>query len=223
VKGKGSASTRERASTSSEPSRRSIPDPGIARDSQFGRLAVAGEAGLALLAVGLGRLLGMSPLAQVQPGWGSFLWGVLATPPLLLVLIWALKRPHGSLRRLVDFVVGQLGPILSGRSTAELALLAVLAGVGEELLFRGVVQAGLARLVPNPLALLCASVFFGLAHFATSTYAVVAGLMGLYLGGLFLVQGSLLAPIVTHALYDLVALLLVVQRYRASQVGPALA
>jgi membrane protease YdiL (CAAX protease family) len=46
--------------------------------------------------------------------------------------------------------------------------------------------------------------------------------MGLYLGGLFLVQGSLLAPIVTHALYDLVALLLVVQRYRASQAGPAL-
>jgi membrane protease YdiL (CAAX protease family) len=45
--------------------------------------------------------------------------------------------------------------------------------------------------------------------------------MGLYLGGLFLVQGSLLAPVVTHALYDLVALLLVVQRYRASQVGPA--
>jgi hypothetical protein len=27
--------------------------------------------------------------------------------------------------------------------------------------------------------------------------------------------------VVTHALYDLVALLLVVQRYRASQAGPA--
>jgi membrane protease YdiL (CAAX protease family) len=182
---------------------------------------VAGEAGLALLAVGLARVLGISPLAQL--GWRSFLWGVLATPPLLLALIWVLKRQNGRLRQLVDFVVGQLGPILTGRSAAELALLAALAGVGEELLFRGVVQAGLARLVPNPLALLSASVLFGLAHFATSTYAVVAGLMGLYLGGLFLLQGSLLAPIVTHALYDLVALLLVVQRYRASQVGPALA
>jgi uncharacterized protein len=182
---------------------------------------VAGEAGLALLAVGLGRVLGISPLAQLQPGWRSFLWGVLATPPLLLALIWVLKRQNGRLRQLVDFVVGQLGPLLAGRSAAELALLAALAGVGEELLFRGVVQAGLARLVPTPLALFSASILFGLVHFATSTYAVVAGLMGLYLGGLFLVQGSLLAPIVTHALYDFVALLLVVQRYRVSQAAPA--
>ena len=171
--------------------------------------------------MGLGRVLGLSPLAQLELGWRSFLWGVLATPPLLIALIWVLKRPIGRLRRLVDFVVGELGPTLAGRSAAELVLLAGLAGLGEELLFRGVVQAGLARLVPNSLALLSASVLFGLAHFATSTYAVVAGLMGLYLGGLFLVQGSLFAPMVTHALYDLVALLLVVQRHRASQAGPA--
>ena len=174
-----------------------------------------------MVAVGLGRLLGLSPLAQLEPGWRSFLWGVLATPPLLIALIWVLQRPVGRLRRLVDFVVGELGPTLAGRTAAELALLAGFAGLGEELLFRGVVQAGLARVVPNSLALLSASVLFGLAHFATSTYAVVAGLMGLYLGGLFLVQGSLLAPVVTHALYDLVALLLVAQRYRASQAGPA--
>jgi membrane protease YdiL (CAAX protease family) len=171
--------------------------------------------------VGLGRVLGVSPLAHLEPSWPSFLWGVLATPPLLIALVWVLNRPAGRLRRLVDFVVGELGPTLAGRTAAELALLAGLAGLGEELLFRGVVQAGLAQLVPNSLALLAASVLFGLAHFATSTYAVVAGLMGLYLGGLFLVQGSLLAPVVTHALYDLVALLLVVQRYRASQAGPA--
>ncbi len=174
-----------------------------------------------MLALGLGRVLGMSPLAQLEPGWRSFLWGVLATPPLVIALVWVIKRPIGRLRRLVDFVVGELGPALAGRSAAGLALLAGLAGLGEELLFRGVIQAGLARLVPNYLALLSASVLFGLAHFATSTYAVVAGLMGLYLGGLFLVQGTLLAPVVTHGLYDFVALLLVVQRYRASQAGPA--
>jgi membrane protease YdiL (CAAX protease family) len=175
-----------------------------------------------LLALGLGRVLGLSPLAELDPSRRSFLWGVLATPPLLIALMWVLSRRGGRLRRLVDFVVDELGPALAGRSAAELALLAGLAGLGEELLFRGVIQAGLARLVPNPLALLSASVLFGLAHFATSTYAVVAGLMGLYLGGLFLVQGSLLAPVVTHALYDLVALLLVVRRYRASQAGPGL-
>jgi membrane protease YdiL (CAAX protease family) len=39
--------------------------------------------------------------------------------------------------------------------------------------------------------------------------------MGVYLGTLFLVQGNLLAPIVTHALYDFVALVWVAHRYRS--------
>jgi membrane protease YdiL (CAAX protease family) len=213
VKGSESGSTRGRAFTSSEQS-------STARDSQFVRLALAGEAGLALLAVGLGRVLGFSPLAVLQPSWRSLLWGLLATPPLLLALIWVLQRPSGPLKQLVDFVVSELGPILARRSAAELALLAGLAGVGEELLFRGLLQAGLMRVVPTPLALVSASALFGLAHFATSTYAIVAGLMGLYLGGVFLLQGSLFAPIVTHAVYDFVALVLVVRRHRASQGQP---
>jgi membrane protease YdiL (CAAX protease family) len=158
------------------------------------RLAVAGEAGLALLALALGRVLDVSPLSGLDPGRRSFLWGVLATPPLVIALIWVLKRPAGRLRRLVDFVVGELGPALAGRSAAELALLAGLAGLGEELLFRGVIQAGLARLVPNPLALLSASVLFGLAHFATPTYAVVAGLMGRTSAGCFWCKGACSPP-----------------------------
>jgi uncharacterized protein len=213
VKASGSESTLGKAFTSSERS-------STARDSQFIRLVLAGEAGLALLAVGLGRVLGVSPLAALQPSWQSLLWGLLATPPLLLALTWIMRRPSGRFRQLVDFVVGELGPILARRSAAELALLAAIAGVGEELLFRGLLQAGLMRVIPPSLALICASALFGLAHFATSTYAAVAGLMGLYLGGLFLLQGSLLAPIVTHAVYDFVALLLVVERHRASQVQP---
>jgi membrane protease YdiL (CAAX protease family) len=160
----------------------------------------------------------MDPLSQLQPGWRSLVWGVLATAPLLFALTWILQRPAGELRRLVEFVVTQLGPVLAQRSTAELALLATLAGVGEELLFRGVVQTGLGRVLPAPLDLLAASSLFGLAHFATATYAIVAGLMGLYLGTLFLAQGTLLGPIVTHALYDFVALLLVVRRHRRSQI-----
>jgi membrane protease YdiL (CAAX protease family) len=96
----------------------------------------------------------------------------------------------------------------------ELALLAVLAGFAEEIFFRGVVQVGLARVLPEGGALVVASAAFGLAHFITPTYALLAGLAGLYLGGLFLLQGSLTAPIVAHAVYDVVALNYVVRLYR---------
>jgi membrane protease YdiL (CAAX protease family) len=213
VKESGCASTLETAFTSSEPSN-------TTRDSQFVRLALVGEAGLAVLAVGLGRLVGISPLTALQPSWTSLLWGLLATLPLVLTLLWVLSTRTGPLRRLVHFVVGELGPLLARQSIAELALLAALAGLGEELLFRGLLQRGLMQLMPISPALFCASALFGLAHFATSTYAVVAGLMGLYLGALLLLQGSLLAPVVTHALYDFVALLLVVRRYQASRDQP---
>lgn len=116
------------------------------------------------------------------------------------------------IRRLVALVTEQIGPALAGCSVAELALLALAAGVSEEVLFRGVIQTGLAGVLPAWLALIAASAAFGLVHFASRAYAAVAGVMGVYLGTLFLLQGSLLAPIVTHTLYDLVALLYVARR-----------
>jgi membrane protease YdiL (CAAX protease family) len=116
------------------------------------------------------------------------------------------------IRRLVALVTEQIGPTIAGCSVGELALLALAAGVSEEILFRGVVQTGLARGVPAWVALIATSVMFGLVHFASRAYAAVAGIMGLYLGTLFLLQGSLLAPIVTHTVYDLVALVYVARR-----------
>jgi uncharacterized protein len=50
------------------------------------------------------------------------------------------------------------------------------------------------------------------AHWLTMSYAVFATLIGVYLGILFLVTENLLAPIVTHALYDVVALSVLVRR-----------
>jgi membrane protease YdiL (CAAX protease family) len=221
VKANGSGSIRGKESTSNGRSSRLTFQSGESGGTHFLQLAVAGEAGLALLAVALGRVLGVSPLTRLQADWHSFVWGVLAALPLLFALVRILRQPRGSLRRLLDFVVDQLGPRLAARPVVQLALLATVAGIGEELLFRGLIQEALARLIPIPLSLLAASVLFGLAHFATATYAILAGLMGLYLGGLFLLQGSLVAPIVTHAVYDFVALLLVARRYAIAQLPPS--
>ncbi len=118
------------------------------------------------------------------------------------------------MRRLVAMVVEQLGPLLAPRSPVELVLLAVVAGFAEELLFRGVLQAGLAGVLPDWGAVLVAGAAFGLAHFITPAYALLAGLAGVYLGALFWLEGSLTAPIVAHALYDIVALHYVAQLSR---------
>ncbi|MEA2724286.1 MAG: protease family protein, partial [Gemmatimonadales bacterium] len=156
----------------------------------------------------------ISPLAQLRPTLASVAIGIVAAVPLLLGLRWTLTTSTKSMRRLVALVVEQLGPLLARRSQLELLLLAALAGIAEEIFFRGVVQIGLARLLPEGVALVVASAAFGLAHFITPAYALLAGLAGLYLGGLLLLQGNLIAPIVAHAVYDAVALNCVVRLYQ---------
>ncbi|HEX5963550.1 MAG TPA: CPBP family intramembrane glutamic endopeptidase [Gemmatimonadales bacterium] len=185
--------------------------------STFLRLAIAGEAGLLVIAWGAGRWIGISPLGRLQLTFGALALGAAAAFPLLLGLRWALTTRVSSVRRLVSLVEEQLGPVLLPRSPAELAFLAILAGLAEEILFRGVLQAGLALLLPAGVALVIASLLFGLAHFVTPTYAVLAAVAGLYLGTVFLLQGNLLVPIVAHAVYDFVALTYLVRRYGAVQ------
>jgi membrane protease YdiL (CAAX protease family) len=180
----------------------------------FLRLAAAGEVGLLLLAWAVGRWLGISPLEQLHLTPAALGAGIVGVVPLLVGLRWTLTTAAASIRRLVALVIDQLGPLLAQRSQLELVMLAALAGFAEELLFRGVLQVGLARVLPDSGALLVAAAVFGLAHFITPAYALLAGIAGLYLGGLFLLQGSLTAPVVAHALYDVVALNCVARLYR---------
>lgn len=168
------------------------------------------------MAWGLGRWLDLSPVERLQFHPEAVAVGVAATLPMLLGLAWTLTTRWEPARRLVDLVVEQLGPLLAGRSALQLALLAALAGIGEELLFRGVLQVGLARVLPDAGALVAASALFGLVHFVSPAYVLLAGVVGLYLGGLFLFQGNLLVPIIAHALYDFVALIYVTRRYNTS-------
>lgn len=100
----------------------------------------------------------------------------------------------------------RIAPLFAGSSPAEIVLVAGLAGLGEETLFRGVVQTALLDRCPTWAAVGISATLFGLAHFLSATYAVMAALVGAYLGWLHLASGNLLVPIVAHAVYDLVAL-----------------
>jgi membrane protease YdiL (CAAX protease family) len=151
----------------------------------------------------------------------ALIWGILATLPLLLGLRGMLGLQRGPIRELVDLVVAQFGPLLAPLSFPELAILAAVAGLSEEVLFRGVVLVALMEWTWAGWALLASSLLFGLVHFASRTYALLAGVMGLYLGALFLAQGNLLAPAITHALYDLAALASIARLARRRSLAAA--
>jgi membrane protease YdiL (CAAX protease family) len=130
---------------------------------------------------------------------------------LLLGLVVCSRIRSGPLARLLELVRERIRPLFAGCSAGDLALIALSAGIGEELLFRGLIQPGLAVWMPAWAALAITSALFGLAHLVTPTYALVAGLIGLYLGALLLFSDNLVAPVLVHALYDLAALHLLIR------------
>jgi len=86
--------------------------------------------------------------------------------------------------------------------------LALAAGVGEEILFRGVLQQELTARLGSHLGLLGGSVIFGLMHAVTPTYAALAGIAGAYFGWVYNACGfSVAVPAIAHFLYDAVALI----------------
>ncbi len=175
-------------------------------------LAVAFEGGLLVLALGLGWLVKEPPLAQLVGRWGDLGLGLAASLPLVLGLGLCVRWPIGPLGKIKQFSEEVIVPIFRGCTVADLALISLLAGLGEEFLFRGVIQGSLDRRFGVGIGLAIASVLFGLVHLVTWTYAVLAGLIGLYFGLLVYFTDNLLTAIVPHALYDFIALVYLTRR-----------
>lgn len=88
------------------------------------------------------------------------------------------------------------------------ALLLVI-GPGEELYWRGLVQAHLALWLGPACAVLVAAGLYAAAHLVTRNPALVlaALLCGVYWGALYWATGNLAAVVVSHALWDCLTLL----------------
>lgn len=165
-----------------------------------------------MLALALGLLMPRPPWSQFANPLDSAAWGAAACVPLLVGLWLGTRYPIGPLRELRDLTRDLVMPVFRDCSVADMALVAILAGVGEELLFRGVVQEAITHRFGWPIGLAAASLLFGLVHPLSRAYAILTGLVGVYLGWLWLATGSLVTPIVTHAVYDFVALVYLVKR-----------
>jgi hypothetical protein len=186
-------------------------------------LALAVEGGLGIVAFAIGWLCNHWP--AIGMGWASpdpaeqlraIGLGIAATLPPLAALALIDRIPIAPLDRVRQLAEAAIRQIFPQPRLWQLALVAATAGVGEELLFRGLAQAGLARLLAGSqiagiaagpwIALVTASLVFGVFHWLDTTYALFACLAGLYFGLLLMATGSLWPPIVAHALYDFVAL-----------------
>jgi membrane protease YdiL (CAAX protease family) len=103
---------------------------------------------------------------------------------------------------LIKLVETYILPSVKEFGPLDIVIVSLCAGVVEEALFRGVLQA--------ELGLVLASILFGLAHMGSREMANMAiwiMIMGFILGSLYLRSGNIVSLMATHAVYDLVVLL----------------
>jgi membrane protease YdiL (CAAX protease family) len=179
------------------------------------RLALVVEGGLAVLALA-GAWLFRIPLAGMLPRGEALgqaiITGLGAVVPLLVLYAVLQKvswRPIVRLRRQVLRLVRLL---FTDARVWQLALVSILAGVGEELAFRGVLQPLLVRWTGEVVGIGLTSFLFGLGHALSRTYLVLATLIGLFFGLLSYKTGEIASSIVAHALYDFVVLMWLLRR-----------
>jgi membrane protease YdiL (CAAX protease family) len=183
-------------------------------------MAVLVEGALALLALALAWIFGV-PLHHLVPKLGAPLAvavarGLAATLPMLAIFWWLVHSDRPTLRDLRQQVHELVAHMFPNASIGQLALVALLAGVGEELLFRGVLQTAIARWTTPLVGLAITSLLFGAAHALSITSFALSTAIGLGLGLLVWHYQEVVSAMLAHALYDFVALLYI-SRSRLSE------
>ena len=181
--------------------------------SSAGRLGetLGFEAFLAMLALafaarsprGIRKRLGLEPSA--------LRWGALALLALgTLALSYSLDGIYRFIETRDSGALFQFEAELAGARgrTLAFALLsfALVPGLAEEILCRGLVQRGLQRRYGPIPAILIASVFFGALH-VDPIHSAFAAILGLYLGAIAYLAGSVRASIGCHVANNAAAVL----------------
>ncbi len=160
----------------------------------------AGEGGMLLAALAWAFAAGIPLVAG--PVILGIAWGIAVAAVLGAVNLYMLRQvrrwPGTALRHVCRVVVH---PLFERARLWEIVLVSLLAGLGEEMLFRGVLQ--------PLLGIAAASVLFGLVHVGGRSfvgYGVWASCIGGLFGALAVATGGLTAPVLAHAVYDALAL-----------------
>ncbi|MBT4347731.1 MAG: CPBP family intramembrane metalloprotease [Methylococcales bacterium] len=185
----------------------------------FFKQACIFEGSLIGLALVLGWLADINPFASLYFSETAFLHGIIATLPIFIIFLALYQLNIKSLTKIKTLLLDMLGPVLLRYHWTDLLILAAIAGISEEILFRGVIQPWMESSWGMLTGLIVSSVLFGLVHAVTLLYFLLATLMSAYLGLLLDIEASrnLLIPIVTHGFYDFLAFLVIARSYRHQQ------
>jgi len=164
------------------------------------------------LALLLALAAGVRPWLELIPRVSTVPLALAATTVLVAALAPAALRRPPWFRAIEALVRPLVATLFRRHRVVGVLAVSALAGLGEEMLMRGVLQAWLAQGMGPAPAVAIAAVVFGLAHYLSHVYFLLATAMGLYLGALYHATGDLALVSLVHALYDAVAIAYLLRR-----------
>lgn len=188
------------------------------KPENFFKTACYFESALIIVAIILGEIAEINPFENIHFSETAVFYGILGTLPLYLMYMGMEYINTPSVRKIRQVLIETIGSSLHKRNWADLFVLAAIAGISEEILFRGVIQPWMENSWGMATGLILSSILFGLIHAVTPLYAILATIISLYLG-LSLDYGgerNLLTPIVIHGFYDFLAFIAIIKTYRAT-------
>lgn len=184
---------------------------------KFFKTACYFEGSLILVAIVLGWFADINPFGNLRFSENAVFYGLAGTVPLFVLFVAMQSLQIESVQQVRKLLLETLGPSMQGYGWADLFVLAAIAGISEEVLFRGVIQPWIEISWGMSAGIVFSNILFGLVHAVTPLYAILATLVGVYLG-LSLdygIERNLLTPIIIHAVYDFLAFVVIMRAYQA--------
>ncbi|MGF1543585.1 MAG: lysostaphin resistance A-like protein [Parvularculaceae bacterium] len=169
-------------------------------------MMVAGTAAIFAIGAGVAAWGGVPLHRQLGDPARGIAIGVAATVPMAAALLWFMRAEAAAIRRFRNDQIEFLSGLGFRLTPFRVLLIGLVAGIGEEALFRGALQTLAAERLPLAAAIVAPNLLFGALHAKSWAYAVITALAGCWFGAAFVFAGSLWAPMVAHGLYDMVAL-----------------
>jgi len=139
-------------------------------------------------------------------GHSIMLGTAFVLPPFILFLVLSKTdlKPFKKIQESLDNIINSY---FGSCSIIKLAMLSLIAGVGEEAFFRGFLQSVISNSFGELAGILIANLIFGGLHLITLAYGIIVFFIGCYLSAILHYTDSLFVLMWCHSVYDFFALL----------------
>ncbi len=167
------------------------------------KVIVLTESFLFVVALIWGYYIKINPLALISFNLNDILLALAACLLLITTNFISIRYLSKYIKffKIIKKSFIKLSTAFQNISWYQAIMIGIFSGAAEEIFFRGVMQ--------QQFGIIFASLVFGLFHVSdkkTVNYGIYTMLAGFYLGGLYLLTGNLLVPLLVHIINNILAI-----------------